>query len=55
MTFVIQFGNRIEIFWNKVFSDYAINHVEDGDLIEVDGRERQIDRLFSTADGDYYR
>ena len=53
-SFVIQFGNRIEIFWNKVFSDYAINHVEDGDLIEVDGRERQIDHLFSTADGDYY-
>ena len=27
-SFVTQFGNRIEIFWNRVFSDFAINHVE---------------------------
>ena len=53
-SFVIQFGNRIEIFWNKVFSDSVINHVEDGDLIEVKGQERQIDHLFSTSEGDFY-
>ena len=53
-SFVIQFGNRIEIFWNKVFSDFTKNHLEFGDLIEVDGKERQIDHLFSTDNGDFY-
>ena len=53
-SFVIQFGNRIEIFWNKVFSDFAVNHVEVSDRIEVKGQERQIDHLFSTPEGDFY-
>jgi hypothetical protein len=51
---VIQFGNKIEMFWNKVFSDYAINHIEDSDRIMVDGEERQIDHFFSTPTNDYY-
>ena len=53
-SFVIKFGNRIEKFWNLVFSDFAVNHIQDDDLIVVDDRERQIDHLFSTEDGDYY-
>ncbi len=53
-SFVIKFGNRIEKFWNLVFSDFAVNHIQDDDLIVVDDRERQIDHLFSTEGGDYY-
>lgn len=45
---LIAFGDRIEQFWNLVISDSLIadNLIEENNLIEVNGRTRQIDHLF---------
>ena len=54
---LIQMGNVWETFWNTVFSEYANNLLENGNLIKVDGKNRQIDHLFSSkenADVLYY-
>lgn len=45
---LIQMGNVWETFWNTVFSEYATNLLENGNLIKVDGKNRQIDHLFSS-------
>ena len=49
---LIAFGERIEQFWNKVLSDDATvtNLIEESNLIDVAGRQRQIDHLFKTND-----
>ena len=47
---LIQMGNVWERFWNNVFSEYANNLLKNGNLIKVDGRNRQIDHLFSTKE-----
>ncbi len=46
---LIAFGDRIEKFWNMVISDSAIanNLIEDNNMINVNGRMRQIDILFN--------
>ena len=50
----ITFGERIEQFWNKVISDSScINLIEDNNIVEVKGKNRQIDHLFR-ADLTYY-
>ena len=54
---LISFGERIEQFWNKVISDSeSANLIEDNNLIEVNGKMRQIDHNFvSEVDGvNYY-
>ena len=54
---LIAFGERIEQFWNKVISDTnSTNLIEDNNLIEVNGKMRQIDHNFvSEVDGvNYY-
>lgn len=45
---LIAFGERIEQFWNTVISDSLIaqNLIEESNLIDVNGRTRQIDHLF---------
>ena len=52
----IQFGNNIEIFWNKVFSycSGVQNLIEDNDRIDVNGKSRQIDCLFKTINSLIY-
>ena len=49
---LIAFGERIEQFWNQVLTDDATvtNLIEESNLIDVAGRQRQIDHLFSTND-----
>ena len=50
----ITVGTRLEDFWNKVISDSsAINLIEDNNMVEVNGEDRQIDHLFR-ADLTYY-
>ena len=50
----ITFGERIEQFWNKVISDSScMNLIEDNNIVEVNGKDRQIDHLFR-ADLTYY-
>ena len=53
---LIAFGNEIEHFWNQVISDSssAINLIESSNLIDVDGKDRQIDHLFSIDDWIHY-
>ena len=54
---LISFGERIEQFWNKVISDSnSLNLIEDNNLVEVNGKTRQIDHNFiSEEDGvNYY-
>lgn len=52
---LISFGERIEQFWNKVISDSsAQNLIEDCNLVEVNGKQRQIDHNFKTAEKTYY-
>jgi hypothetical protein len=44
---LITFGERIEQFWNKVISDSeSVNLIEKNNLIEVNGKQRQIDHSF---------
>jgi hypothetical protein len=45
---LIAFGERIEQFWNLVISDSLVaqNLIEESNLIDVNGRTRQIDHLF---------
>ena len=51
----ITFGERIEQFWNKVISDSsAINLIEDNNIVEVNGKNRQIDHLFTVALSKFY-
>ena len=53
----ITFGERIEQFWNKVISDsQATNLIENSNLVDVEGKTRQIDHNFvSEVDGvNYY-
>ena len=51
---LIAFGNHIETFWNKVISDSScMNLIEDNNIVEVKGKNRQIDHLFR-ADLTYY-
>ena len=51
----ITFGERIEQFWNKVISDSsATNLIEDNNIVEVNGKNRQIDHLFQWKEYKYY-
>ena len=45
---LIAFGEIIEQFWNNVISDSLVaqNLIEESNLIDVNGRTRQIDHLF---------
>ena len=51
----ITFGERIEQFWNKVISDsQATNLIENSNLVEVEGKTRQIDHNFKVGNVNYY-
>ena len=51
----ITFGERIEQFWNKVISDSsATNLIEDNNIVEVNGKNRQIYHLFQWKEYKYY-
>ena len=51
----ITFGERIEQFWNKVISDsQATNLIENTNLVEVEGKTRQIDHNFEVDNVNYY-
>ena len=51
----ITFGERIEQFWNKVISDsQATNLIENSNLVEVEGKTRQIDHNFKVDNVNYY-
>ena len=44
---LITFGERIEQFWNTVISDSkSDNLIEENNLVEVKGKQRQIDHSF---------
>jgi hypothetical protein len=53
---LIAFGERIEKFWNTVISDSLIaeNLIEKNNLINVNGRDRQIDHLFRLISETWY-
>ena len=53
---LIAFGERIEKFWNNVISDSLIaqNLIEESNLIDVNGRTRQIDHLMRIIDQVFY-
>jgi len=50
----IQFGNKIEEFWNKVISDAknAVNLIKENNMIKVGKDERQLDHLFTYTVGE---
>jgi hypothetical protein len=43
---LIQVGNKLEEFWNKVISKCAHNLIEVSNKIKVNGKNRQLDHLF---------
>jgi len=53
---LIAFGERIEQFWNTVISDSLVaqNLIEESNLIDVNGRTRQIDHLFCLLSETWY-
>lgn len=53
---LIQVGNKLEIFWNKVISDCCTNLIENNNKIKVGNKNRQLDHLFETKEFDivYY-
>lgn len=52
---LITFGERIEQFWNKVISDSTSdNLIEENNLVEVNGKQRQIDHNFLSGGVNYY-
>jgi hypothetical protein len=53
---LIAFGERIEQFWNTVISDSLVaqNLIEESNLIDVNGRTRQIDHLMRIVDQVFY-
>lgn len=50
---LIQVGNKLEIFWNKVISACCTNLIEDNNKIKVGSKNRQLDHLFE-SDMIYY-
>ena len=45
---LIQVGNKLEIFWNKVISACSNNLIEENNKIKVGNKNRQLDHLFET-------
>ena len=43
---LIQVGNKLEIFWNKVISACSNNLIEENNKIKVSNKNRQLDHLF---------
>ena len=51
----IQFGIKIETFWNKVISDSnATNLIENNNLIKIGDNNKQQDHFFSVEEKYYY-
>jgi hypothetical protein len=53
---LIQMGNKLEAFWNQVFTDTrgCNNLIEDSDKIKVNGKNRQLDHVIEVADQIFY-
>jgi hypothetical protein len=47
----IQFGIRMEKFFNKVISDVTNNLVHDNQTVTIDGITHQVDHVFMTKEG----
>lgn len=47
---LIQVGNKLEIFWNKVISACATNLIEVNNKIKVGDKNRQLDHLFEISE-----
>ena len=52
----IQFGNIIEIFWNKTISDSegTINLIEHDNMIMIGDKKRQVDHFFRVNQKSFY-
>lgn len=52
---LIQFGEIIEIFWNKVIQDskYVSNLIENDNMVNILGKLRQIDHYFENLEEAY--
>jgi hypothetical protein len=50
---LIQVGNKLEEFWNKVISKCARNLIEVSNKIKVNGKNRQLDHLFECMPNTY--
>ena len=50
---LIQIGNKLEFFWNKVISACATNLIEVKNTIEVGTKNRQLDHLFEAMPNTY--
>jgi len=48
---LIAFGDRIEKFWNQVFSDLKSNLIEETNKVKVGNRNRQVDHFFTANNG----
>ena len=53
---LIQMGNKLEDFWNKVISDCATatNLIENNNKIKVNGKNRQLDHVIKLIDRIFY-
>lgn len=52
---LIQIGNKLEEFWNKVISDMkgCVNLIEKNNKVQVGNKKRQIDHLFESMPNTY--
>jgi hypothetical protein len=50
---LIQTGNKLEIFWNKVINVFATNFIEVNNIIKVGTKNRQLDHLFEAIPNTY--
>jgi hypothetical protein len=50
---LIQVGNKLEEFWNKVISECATNLIETNNKIKVKNSTRQLDHLFEGMPNTY--
>lgn len=51
---LIQLGNCLEAFWNKVIEDTVGSLIKDDNLIQIGLKNKQIDHLFAVEDTIYY-
>lgn len=51
---LIQLGNCLEAFWNKVIDDCVESLIKEDNLIQIGLKNRQIDHLFMVDDTIYY-
>ena len=52
-SFLVSVGNKLENFWNKVISDSERNNnlIEEDNMVDVEGKLRQVDHFFDIDGG----